>query len=497
MGLISAKTSTQVIRFVKSDSASRILGWFLLPLGSLGLLTDLETYGGINVAYGVLTAIALWLILRAAGIWDVSDSRELLMRHASSKHHAVHHHHKPKTQLFTKKQIRLIIFLLLLFGGACLSIGANLLLKASPSLFLVSIEGAALGMMLVTGGKRRGWFLAASAVAAAALLSSVTFLVPAEAYGTERLVSSYLAVAYLATVFYVVSGWRRTLENSRMGVTLISASAISYTALIGMLANYPLAIAWQVAFLSLAGVALCFAARAWVITSRLSFAKFFAAVSAVSMLFWAYLYLPDTLLILVLLVPGIVTLGVGVWLPSYTSRVAGTGLISLGTLHFLLLLQANPEPSVFGPIITSPTLWLAAIVLLVLGTAHWWYGIALPILKPKETLLQPVIRRAIATAAWGSILVLLVQYASGLAQTLLFVVWGIWLVALGKMHEEKMAVVAGTSAVVLAAFQFLAVDITTFSVLEQAIGFMGFAIVVLLLSLYVANHYLSHKKVRR
>lgn len=497
MGLISAKSSSQIIRFLKSDSASRILGWFLLPVGSFGLLLDLEQFGGINVAYGVLTAISLWLIIRAAGIWDVSDSRELMLRHASGRRHAKHVHHTPKVRLFNPQQLRVVIVSLLLFGAACLAIGANLLFAASPSLFLVAVEGLAIAVMLLAGKNRRGWFLIASATAATTLLTSITFLSPPDSYLNERLLSSYLAVAYLGVTYWVVAGWQRTVENNRMGLTLIFASALVYLTLIGSLANYPLRAAWLVSFVSLAGVSLAFAAAAWIKVSRQSFAKFFLAVTMASVMLWAYLYLSETSVILMLLAGGLTSLAVGVWGPTYSARMIGASAIALGTLHYLLMLQSSYDISVYGPIWTHTTVWLGSITLAVLGTAYWWYGAALSVLKPKETLLQPVIRRSIATAAWGIILVILVQEGTGITQTILFAVWGIWLYALSRMHGEKVGLVAGVAAVVLAAFQFLAVDMQTFTRLEQAIGFIGFAIFILLCSLYVAQHYLSHKKTHR
>lgn len=496
MGLLSAKTSNQLIRFIKSDNASRIAGWFLLPVGSLGLLADLQAYGGVNVAYGVITAIALWLIVRAAGIWDVSDSRELMLRHASSKRHAHLVHHKPKVHLLNKSQVQVVLAAFLLFGVGFLVVGLNLLFVASPSLLLVLINGLAIVVMLVTGKSRRGWFLIASSTAAATLLTSISFLQPASAFIDERMLSTYLAVAYLAVTFWVVAGWRRTLESNLMGLTLIASTSLVYLALIGFLANYPLHQAFQVALISLAGVSLAYATSAWIKVSRQSFAKFFLAVAAGSTLLWVYLYLNETAVVLTLIAGGLLSLLAGFLGGSYTSRMLGIAAVSLATLHFLLMLQGNIY-SVFGQVWQHTNVWLGMVVLVTLGTVHWWYGLWQQYLKPKETLLQPIIRRALATAAWGIILILLVQEATGLTQTILFAVWGIWLYALSRMHRESAGIVAGAAAIVLAGFQFLAVDLPTLSTLEQAVGFVGFAILTLACGIYASQHYTSHKKPHR
>ncbi|CAN5132013.1 hypothetical protein BH11PAT4_BH11PAT4_1450 [soil metagenome] len=493
MGLISAKTSNRIIRFLKSDNASRITGWFLLPVGSLGLLSDLQVYGGINVAYGVLTAIALWLIVRAAGIWDVSDSRELMLRHASGKHHAKHVHHAPKVQLINKQQVRYIIAGLLLLGVAFLVIGINQLFAASPSMFLLLVEGLAIVTMLLAGSKRRGWFLIASSTAAATLLSSITYLMPAGAYSDERLLSSYLAIAYVAVTFWVVSRWRRTLESNRMGIVLIFATSLTYICLVSYLADYAFHAAFQVALLSLAGISMAYATSAWIQVARQSFAKFFLLVAIGSAMFWAYLYLNETAVILMLMVIGLVSLLTGFLSASYTGRMLGLAAVSLACLHFLLMLQGSVY-SVFGPIWQHTSVWLGALVVTALGMVYWWYGAWLPTLKPRETLLQPIIRRALATFAWGILLILFVQEATGLTQTILFAVWGIWLYILSKRYHEPLGIIAGSAGLLLAGFQFLAVDLPHLSTLEQAVGFIVFAILVFSGSVYVAQHYLSHKK---
>ncbi len=496
MGLLSAKTSNQLIRFIKSDNASRIAGWFLLPVGSLGLLADLQVYGGVNVAYGVITAVALWLIVRAAGIWDVSDSRELMLRHASGKRHAHLVHHKPKVHLLNKSQVQVILAAFLLFGVGFLTVGLNLLFVASPSLLLVLINGLAIVVMLVTGKNRRGWFLIATATAAATLLTSISFLQPAGAFTDERILSTYLAVAYLAVTFWVVAGWRRTLENNLMGITIIVTTALVYLALVGFLANYPLYQAFQIAFISLSGVSLAYAASAWIKVSRQSFAKFFLAVAAASTMLWVYLYLDETAVVLTLVAGGLMSLMAGFLGGSYTARMLGIAAVSLATLHFLFMVQGNIY-SVFGPIWQHTSVWLGAVMLATLGTVHWWYGLWQQNLKPRETLLQPIIRRSLATAAWGIILILFVQEATGLTQTVLFAVWGIWLYALSRMHHESAGVVAGAAAIILASFQFLAVDLPTLSTLEQAVGFVGFAILTLACGIYASQHYTSHKKPHR
>jgi hypothetical protein len=493
MGLISAKTSNRIIRFLKSDNASRITGWFLLPVGSLGLLSDLQVYGGINVAYGVLTAIALWLIVRAAGIWDVSDSRELMLRYASGKHHAHQVHRAPKVQLIGKQQVRYIIAGLLFLGVSFLVVGINQLFAASPSIFLILVEGLAIVTMLLAGSKRRGWFLVASSTAAATLLSSITFLMPAGAYSDERLLSSYLAIAYVAVTFWVVSRWRRTLESNRMGIVLIFATSFTYISLISYLADYAFYNAFQVALLSLSGISMAYATYSWIQVARQSFAKFFLLVAIGGAMFWAYLYLNEVAVILMLMVIGLVSLLTGFLSASYTVRMVGLAAVSLASLHFLLMLQGSVY-SAFGPIWQHTSIWLGALVLAMAGLVYWWYGVWQTVLKPRETLLQPIIRRALATLAWGIILILLVQEATGLTQTILFAVWGIWLYFLSKHHHEPAGIIAGSAGIILAGFQFLAVDLPVLSPLEQAVGFIAFAILALCGSIYVAQHYLSHKK---
>lgn len=491
--LFSITNVRRVLRFYSVGATNRVGAWAFLTLGSLGLLLDILRFNEVNMFYGLLTVLGLWMIVRHSGLIDAGDTVEHLRLHAgkASAGHAHAHHVAPHHAL--GKPIKAIQVVLLVAAGILLVAAATYLYDLSRgSFFLITLLTS---LVITWFGRWRGsdiWFGTGSLLVMTTMFAAVDTLQPAEQFRFERLSVSYMAPLLLLMVCFYLSSRRRTLENSAFNKVLLTTTCGVYLCVLGWMSPFNGDAPWQIGLLSLLGISGAFALYTWIKQGRHSFAKHFLVVSIAALTIFCYLYMSITAVTLIITLFALVALLAGFLLPSYTARMVGLGLLKLSFLQYMLMILGDDTRAVTS-ITQLPAVWIGAVLAILYLVVAWWYE-AFQASKPAEKLLKSVIQQGLVAGALGIALAIAATSFDAIYQSLTYVLWGVAVITVAKANHLQFWRWIGAGVGALGAIQLFLLDLPALSDTARLLSFAAFAILILLISLWIGSNHTHHGK---
>lgn len=476
------------------DDICRVVGWALLSAALL-MAASLNVFSlPVVITLDLALIIALWLILRSARLFGLSDStRHLLMEsRADRKSSASHLHARPallfvgptsNPGLFLLEAILLVVvatvtaslallacihvfsFASLLALVAALALAlviairrralslATLFLIAAYLLLLVqpiSANSLLLGMVLTVGCLFAFWDSHVWPLRFTLLLGGFSLIFRASMAGIGlhyAIPLGLLFLVYIQAAPFVAS---RRLADERETVRLYLGAAFVLGQIL-ILANDQLAS--EPARLALAALpallALSLGIVAWSVHARFSYAKYFWLIGLALLTLLAVFSLSAPVLCLLFFLAGIVILGLGTYASSHSSRQAGLSLMALAVLAY------------FGEqLVGADRLVVGLFLGLSLPIIAAWY--AQMRLAGREATLRPGIGMGLQAGGVLVLFLLILQVSAGVTQSLLWMALGLATYLLRPSYRRLLATL-GLVIFSLALIKLLLFDAFLFS----------------------------------
>ncbi len=461
------------------EAFGRTVGWFLLTVSSLALFSSWMASEQYNPYLAIIFFLALWLICRNSSLFDHSDSTLQILHEGRTQRRLqakeVHHSAKPRTPDAPLHEMILDLFrdglfvlgaillaasygwavnqyvadpawqVFLLVGLVVLAMGYGF---ARRSQALLTIAALAAFSILAVGDAPLFAVLAGQLVAAAFTYIcwrdgrwSLLFLVVLLDYAMVARFASLLLTSDYVGRF----GMERAVYlGEAVGMSLLAALIIFFlpflrrrreageretirAIMLGNAVAFSVVSLWLLADGNLDGwtlthfvtliVTSCLGYVAWLAHGRLSYAKYFFAISLLAIAGVILLQPNRTLVDVLWFIVGVILLSGGFMVGSYTLRIFGLGALMLSLAIYFL--QILPDMVITGdPAFVIDATWLGAMLgvfLMVLGT--WYRDLKT---RGNEALYLPVIVQGCYTLA---VLIALAWMHGGSAGFLRSVLW--------------------------------------------------------------------------
>jgi hypothetical protein len=530
----------------KSDEQrSRMGGWFIIILSTLGLLNGQVNIPVVTGLFGFTLILGFWLLVRSSGVFEMSESTEkLFLEHRAKKASAAHSlHGKPSVHKGEKPEdffSHMVRFAFLIMGGIVLGLVLSWLLNqyVTDALSrLLPLLVVMLGCLYYAIAKDTKWLLYIASIGLYSLLllsdlplyslSIILVLTPilvfagwkrndlvypgvlaVLAYGSlirwlyafvqpgnyPKLINldqwtneRYVIFASILIFFIVLVApffaRRRAIEDRDAARFVMVTSTIGYLFTFGWLNEYLGMYRWFVALFSLVILLACFAYLSWVRYQRFSYAKYFLGLAVGCAIVFAYTYLDSVAVTLLWFMISVVLLTVGFLMNSYTARISGLLLLSLTGLQYMLVILPNPEQYA-GPVWLHERVWLGIILSIYLPILALWFKDAK--LQATESKLVPVYISSFFSASFFFLFAIIFFEGGDVWQTLLWLILAFAGIAVGAMQRIPVLRTLGLSLLFIAVIKLFLVDALTFSMVWQVITLSLFG--VLLVSGGLAAH---------
>ena len=437
--------SMRSLRHVGTEVHQRIAGWFLLTVGILGLLTDLNSLNSVNVPYLIMLAGGMWLLARNLHLFDEGETATLLRtqhyhEHQKPKLHARYHHVQQHiTAQKAQEIISTLRVFLLVVGAIALSVSTVLLWQYEPIGFLFFLALASMVLVVLAFHNRSTiWLLVGT------LFTLVSIL---QASATSLQTADYQDALFVAfatipvVIFLIITYYQQTHQYRRFIGGILGLASASYLVTWLQFPSLPLATSFEVGLISLSLLSALMALFSWARRQRISYAKYFLLISLSALFMYVYLFWSSTAVTLLWLTAALASLVVGFMIPSYSARMLGLACLSVAVLYYLLVVIPDPL-TVSGPLWTQAQVWVGISLLISLGVSYWWYGFIDA--KSKEKMLLPAIKSFFIASGSAAIFSLLLVESTSMAERGILSCLGAVILFLGaKMYKSSSALLCG------------------------------------------------------
>lgn len=530
---------TAAYRAKDESQRLRFIGWFMIAASTTGILGGWVNAPVVATLFSLCLVIGFWLLVRAAGLFDMSESthqlyEEYRTRKASSAHQvhkAAHIHTASSTAEVMTGAIRVLFMVM---GGLVLGLVLAWFLTqrvADPLTRFLPILVVVLGCLYYAISQKKQALLYFVTLALYGLLAMsdlplyslaiILVLTPVLAYvgwslkdrffpgllaflsyasllrwlwnftqtdNFPRLlpVTSWMNERYLilagSLLFFVVLvapfiARRREIEERESVRFVLATSTIGYVLTFGWLAEYLGSYRWFVTLFSLVILLACFGYLSWVRYQRFSYAKYFLALALATLVIFAYTYLDTVAIALLWFIAGVVTTTLGFLLNSYTARMTGMLLLALTVAQYIVGILPNPEQYA-GPVLLHERVWLGIIISIYLPVLALWFKDTK--LRGTETKLVPVYINTLFSASLLLLFAMLTLESTGMLQTLWWIILGMGGLLVGVW--QRVALLRGLSALLLggAFAKFFLVDTDQFSTSGQVAALAAFGALLII-----------------